>query len=127
MTDAEAVFRSMHDLLEGIAQIAENHGFRRGDDLQVWLSQNLSRAPRDHRTYLAQKVRNLLPSAGSQFEAASIVQALPEHTPKAVYNALGGLAATGELTKVAYGVYRVAQPDRLQQIGALSALNGGKR
>lgn len=35
------VFRSMHDLLEGIAQTAENHGFVRGDDLQVWLSRNL--------------------------------------------------------------------------------------
>lgn len=35
------VFRAMHDLLEGIAQIAENHGFRRGDDLQVWMAKNL--------------------------------------------------------------------------------------
>lgn len=35
------VFRTMHDLLEGIAQIAENHGFKRGDDLQVWLARNL--------------------------------------------------------------------------------------
>jgi hypothetical protein len=37
------VFRTMHVLLEGIAQIAENHGFERGDDLMVWLSKNLSR------------------------------------------------------------------------------------
>lgn len=35
------VFRAMHDLLEGIAQVAESHGFQRGDDLQVWLATNL--------------------------------------------------------------------------------------
>jgi hypothetical protein len=39
------VFRTMHDLLEGIAQIAENHGFERGDDLQVWLANNLPHPP----------------------------------------------------------------------------------
>lgn len=35
------VFRTMHNLLEGIAQIAENHGFKRGDDLSVWLAKSL--------------------------------------------------------------------------------------
>lgn len=35
------VFRKLHDLLEGIVQIGENHGFKRGDDFQVWLAQSL--------------------------------------------------------------------------------------
>ena len=45
MTSETELFRTMRDLLEGIAQIAENHGFKRGDDLQVWLSKALRRRP----------------------------------------------------------------------------------
>ena len=44
MTSETELFRTMRDLLEGIAQIAENHGFKRGDDLQVWLSKALRRS-----------------------------------------------------------------------------------
>jgi hypothetical protein len=70
------LFRAMRDLLEGIAQIAENHGFKRGDDLQVWLARNLRRcAMTDEMVFAAMQKADELGQPLDDIDARQILVA----------------------------------------------------
>lgn len=76
MPSEAEVFGAMHDLLEGIAQIAENHGFNRGDDLQVWLARNLRRcAVTDEMVFAAMRKADELGQPLDDIDARQILAA----------------------------------------------------